>query len=143
MAPSWLGTPVKPLGVRTGNDTSGVPDLLHLLQRPLVISVAPRLGPACYLCRWLWSVERPWALTYHCPLLADGHKHILAPLSSPCAFWVLIPLEERKSQESGGVGPRPAPSKQGPRAICGCRALKIHPVLTETCKWTHWVLKTC
>lgn len=43
-----------------------------------------------------WSVERPWALTYHCPLLADGHKHIPSPLSSPCVFWVLIPLEEKK-----------------------------------------------
>ena len=29
-----------------------------------------------------WSVERPWTLTYHCPLLASGHEHIPSPQSS-------------------------------------------------------------
>lgn len=76
---------------------------------------------------------KAWAPTYHCPLLADGHEHIPSPLSSPCVFWVLMPLEEGRclGQESGGAGPRPACLKQWPRAVSGCAALKSHPVFLE------------
>lgn len=42
MVSSWLETPAKPLGVRMGNGTSGVPDL-SLLPRSLVTAMDPLL----------------------------------------------------------------------------------------------------
>lgn len=63
---------------KDGSGTSGVPSLLNLLQRPRAISIVPPVRTPLSL-QVAWSMERPWELTYDCPLLADGHEYIPSP----------------------------------------------------------------